>query len=383
MLRTLENALLALLRRLLGRWKGPPPPFRRILAVVVAGIGDCLLATPAIRALRHANPEARIVVLVNRRVVDLFSGWPAVDAIVPLDIDLLLYDNRWGWCRPAGLRHLWQTWRALRRERFDLAVNFMHITSLRGAVLMGLLLKAVGATYRAGRDTDGRGAAFHCRVPEHWPGRRHCVVKNLAVIEALGGDADPGPLSVPISEEDQRAAEDFLAKHATLGRPLIVLHPWVSMPTDRHWPLEAWTTVVKALAAEVGAQFIVLGGPADRQPSIQWARSFKEPPIVAAGHLSLSHTAALIEKCDLFLGVLSGPLHMAAAVGTPIAACYPNVLAEAYVPYTDPARYRILAPTTAGAPAADIPPEALIGAAKVLLYHWVVQERSLLERLLR
>lgn len=366
MTRTLQTMLLAFLRRLLGRWTGPPPPFRRILAVVVAGIGDCLLATPAIRALHHAHPEARIVVLVNRRAVDLLSGWPAVDAVVPFDIDLLLYDNRWGWCRPAGLRHLWQTWRALRRERFDLAVNFMHITSLRGAVLMGLLLKAIGATYRAGRDTDGRAVAFQCRVPERWPGRRHCVVKNLALVEALGGKTDPGPIAVPMSEEDQRVAEAFLAKHAPLRRPLIALHPWASVPMNQ-WPLEAWSTVAKALVAEVGAQFIILGGPADQQPSMQWARTLEEPPIVAAGHLSLRQTAALLGHCDLFLGVLSGPLHVAAAVGTPIAACYPNVLAEVCAPYTDPARYRILAPTTAGAPAEDIPPEALIGAAKVLL----------------
>ena len=60
MRRTPEKVLLALLRRLLGRWTGPPPPFNRILAVVVAGIGDCLLATPALRALRKCYPDARI-----------------------------------------------------------------------------------------------------------------------------------------------------------------------------------------------------------------------------------------------------------------------------------------------------------------------------------
>ena len=125
-----ERAILALLRRTLGRPKSPPARVNKILVTLVAGIGDCLLATPALRALRKCYPDARIVLLVNRRAEDILEGWSAVDAIVPLDIDLLIYGKRWGWCRPEGLRHLWQTWQRLRRERFDLAVNFVQISSL-------------------------------------------------------------------------------------------------------------------------------------------------------------------------------------------------------------------------------------------------------------
>ena len=125
MIRILKRAILALLRRTLGRPKSPPASVNRILVTVVAGIGDCLLATPALRSLRKCYPDARIVLLINRRAEDILEGWSAVDAIVPLDIDLLIYGNRLGWLRPSGLRHLWKTWWQLRRERFDLAINFI------------------------------------------------------------------------------------------------------------------------------------------------------------------------------------------------------------------------------------------------------------------
>ena len=366
MARILEGVLLAPLRRLLGRWTGPPPPFNRILAVVVAGIGDCLLATPALRALRKCYPDARIVLLVNRRAEDILEGWSAVDAIVPLDIDLLIYGKRWGWCRPEGLRHIWQTWRGLRRERFDLAINFVQISSLRGALLMGFLLKSIGSTYRAGRDTDGRAAAFHVRTPESWPDSRHTVALNLALLEALGCAADSGPLTIPLSQESRRVADTFLAAHGPPSRPLIAIHPWVK-DSGRQWPLSSWARSAEALSAIHGGTFVILGGPQDAEAAKGFAAMLPGNAIVAAGGLPLRAAAALLQQCDLFLGVLSSPLHIAAAVGTPIVACYPTELLQTYAPYTDPAFYRLLAPESAGAPLSQISSEAVIEAAEELL----------------
>ena len=361
-----ERAILALLRRTLGRPKSPPARVNKILVTLVAGIGDCLLATPALRALRKCYPDARIVLLVNRRAEDILEGWSAVDAIVPLDIDLLIYGKRWGWCRPEGLRHLWQTWQRLRRERFDLAVNFVQISSLRGALLMGFLLKSIGATYRAGRDTDGRAAAFHVRTSEGWPDSRNAVVLNLALLEALGCAADSGPLTIPLSQESRRAADTFLAAHGPPSRPLIAIHPWVK-DSGRQWPLSSWAQSAKALSDIHGGTFVILGGPQDAEAAKSFADMLPGNAIVAAGGLPLRAAAALLQKCDLFLGVLSSPLHIAAAVGTPIVACYPTELLQAYAPYTDPALYRLQAPESAGAPLSQISSEAVIEAAEELL----------------
>ena len=269
MIRILERAILALLRRTLGRPKSPPARVNRILVTLVAGIGDCLLATPALRALRKCYPDARIVLLVNRRAEELLAGWPAVDAIVPFDLDLLLYGNRWGWLRPSGLRHLWKTWRQLRRERFDLAINFMQIASLRGAVLMGLMMKIIGVAYRAGRNTNGLAAAFHVRTSESWPDSRHTVALNLALLEALGCEADSGPLTIPLSREDRQTADTFLATHEPVNRPLIALHPWVNEGL-RQWPLPSWASVAEELVARFGATLVILGGPktGEQRPSM-------------------------------------------------------------------------------------------------------------------
>lgn len=361
----LTRTVLALLARTWGKPQSFPGKVEKILVTVIAGIGDCVLATPAIRSLRRHYPEARIVVAINQRANGIFEDWPVVDEVIPFDIDRL-QSGVLNWCNPKVIATLLRTVRKLRKEGFDLAVNLMQVASLRGSVSMGLLFKALGVRFKAGRDTDGLGAIFQLRVAERWPGLYHCVIKNLAVVEALGGEADKGPLSVPISEDDQRLVKEFLDRSAPLKKPLIALHPWASTSLNS-WPLEAWSRVTDALGEELGAQFVVIGGPADKEKSLRWAADLEHPTIVAAGHLSITQTAALIEHCDLFLGILSSPIHLAAAVGTPICACYPKELAEISLPYTDPARYRILAPETMDTPLDQISPDRLARAAEELL----------------
>lgn len=361
------RALLGLISRTMGRPKPLPEKLERILVAVVAGIGDCLLATPAIRSIRKRYPEARLVLLTNSRSEELLKGWPAVDEIIALDVDYLLYaPSGQGWYRPKGFRHIWQTLRRLRRERFDLAINLKEVDSLRGAVLMGFWLKAVGARYRAGRDTDGRGVAFHLRAAESQRDGRHAVVKNLAVAEALGCEADPGPLSLHIPQEDRQAAEDFVSAWGPLTGPLVALHPWVKK-TEKQWPIDFWARVIEELVSRFEATVVVLGGSDDTQDAERLGRTAPENVVVASGTFSLGQTAALIERADIFLGVDSGPSHMAAAVGTPTVACYLPKNVDVFAPYTDPARYRVLAPDSPKAPLSEIPPEAVIEAAGELL----------------
>jgi glycosyltransferase involved in cell wall biosynthesis/ADP-heptose:LPS heptosyltransferase len=360
------RATLALLSQTLGKTKPLPEKFERILVTVVAGIGDCLLATPAIRSLRKRYPEARIVLLTNRRSEGLLKGWPEVDEIIAFDIDYLFYSSKQRWYRPRGLIHIWRTLRHLRRERFDLAVNLKEINSLRGAVLMGLWLTAGGARYRAGRDTEGRAAAFHIRTPESELDRRHAVTKNLAVATALGCEADTGPISIHLSQDDRHAADSFLSGRGSLTAPLVALHPWVK-DANRRWPLAHWAKVAENLSSRLGATSVVLGGSQDVAAAEGLAGATSGNVLLATGALTLRQTAALIERCDLFLGVLSGPLHMAAAVGTPIVACYASRYGDLYPPYTDPARFKVLTPKSPGAPLSEVPPEAVIDGAQQLL----------------
>jgi ADP-heptose:LPS heptosyltransferase len=360
------RATLALLSQALGRPKPLPEKFERILVTVVAGIGDCLLATPAIRSLRKRYPEARIVLLTNRRSEGLLKGWPEVDEIIALDIDYLFYSTKRRWYRPRGLIHIWRTLRHLRRERFDLAVNLKEINSLRGAVLMGLWLTASGAKYRAGRDTEGRAAAFHIRTHESQLDRRHAVTKNLAVVTALGCEDDTGPISVHLSQNDRHAAEAFISARGPLSGPLVALHPWVK-ETEKRWPIVCWAKVAQELVSHFGANVVVLGGSQDIPAAGGLAGATSGNVLLATGALTLKQTAALIERSDLFLGVDSGPLHMAAAVGTPLVACYLLKNVDIFAPYTDPARFKVLTPKSPGAPLSEVPPEAVIDAAQQLL----------------
>src|SRR5579859_1883751 len=131
------------------------PPNAHILVVKLAGIGDLLLATPALRALRESYPQATLDLLVTPESAGLLNDWEVIDHVIVLDKYLFDYPQQIV-MRPQNLLRLQPLWHALRSGRYDAVLLMHHLTLPFGRLKYQILARATGARWRAGLD-NGHG----------------------------------------------------------------------------------------------------------------------------------------------------------------------------------------------------------------------------------
>lgn len=305
-----------------GKGKPPAPDdprLKRILVIKPCCMGDVLMSTPAIAALRRALPEAHIALAVGQWSRPAVADNPRLNNLI--DPTVRRTDT--------GFAGLLRTARLLRRGRFGAALI------LDRSPLLNLVAYLAGVPVRAGLDSDGRGLAL--THPVYCPpnARRHEVEWYLDVVRALGIDAplEDAYLEFYPTKEDRREAEGALSTLDGSESGSIALHlggganPGMNLPSKR-WRPERWARVADWLAETYEANILLLGGPGaeDRQA----AEAFKGAlfpatrPYVAdlVGKLQWGGTAALIEQCNLFLGHDTGAMHLAIAMRTPAIAVF-------------------------------------------------------------
>ena len=271
-----------------------------LLVVQTSFLGDVVLTTPLLSALRRRVAPRRLAVMVRPEAVALVSGHP--------DVDQVLVDDKRG--RDRGLGGLVRTARRLRGERFDLAVSPHR--SLRTA----LVLAAARIPRRIGF-RESRGAVlYHERVPRDR--RRHDVERNLALLAPFGqGSGDVPPLHVPVSPP---AAAEAAALLPPGGGPLVGIAPGSVWATKR-WSPEGFAAVVAALAAD-GARCVILG-TADEGPLAEHIRTLAGGgATVLAGRTDPATLVAVIDRLSLLVANDSAPMHVACARGVPVVAVF-------------------------------------------------------------
>src|SRR5438270_1384889 len=184
------------------------PPKANILVIKMAGIGDLLLATPALRALRETYPQARIDLLVTPASAGILNGWEVLDHIVVLDKYLFDYPQQIV-TNPRNLLRLAPLWHDLRDTHYDAVLLLHHLTLPFGRLEHQLLLRATGAKWRVGLD-NGHGWFLNVRVKDNGFGTMHEAEYNLAVAEAVGATINDKRLTVPLSEEERRSARQLV-----------------------------------------------------------------------------------------------------------------------------------------------------------------------------
>ncbi len=316
------------------------PANAHILVVKLAGIGDLLLATPALRALRETYPQAHIDLLVTPDSAGLLDSWHVIDRVIVLD--KYLYDHtRQLLSNPRRMLRLIPLWHELRADNYDAVLLLHHLTLPFGRIKHQLLMRATGAQWRVGLDNGhGHGWFLNVRVKDAGFGAMHEAEYNLAVAAAVGATTPDKRLTVPLSEQDHAQACQLLYEHEsseTLKRPIIAMHPGSgSYSTARRWSPERFAQLADTLFADFGGQLLLLGGPEevelhqhimDMMQSSMPARSF-------AGKANIKATAALLEHADLFVGNDSALVHLAVAVGTPTVAIFGLTNHKAWGPYT-------------------------------------------------
>jgi len=293
-----------------------PARIRRALVIKLRHHGDVLLASPVFTVLKRAAPQADVDALVYRETAAMLAGHPAISTLHTIDRSL----KRQGLLAQA--RGEWRLWRALRARHYDLIV---HLTEHpRGAWLTRL----TGARHGVAPERAGAGwlwrAAFPHRylLPRATP--RHTVETNLDALRRIGlwpEEADKALVLAPGAGADARA-HALLQAHGLARGGFVLVHPG-SRWLFKCWPAAATATLLDRLAGD-GWPLVLTGAPDPAERSlIEGIRAATRAPVIdLSGQLTLAELGALIGAARLFIGVDSAPMHMAAAMGTPVVALF-------------------------------------------------------------
>lgn len=272
-------------------------------------IGDVVMATPAVRAVRDHYPSAKLLAVCKPYVADTLAGAPWFDAVVPFD------RKTHGFVATA---------RRLRAAGADAAVLFPN--SFRAA----LLARAGGCRTVVGFARYGRDVLLSRRLyptrdargrPKPVP-----VIDDYNRVVKLLGVPDPGHrMELFTTREDEAATDAVWATHG-LGRfpQVIGLNPGAAFGAAKHWPVEHFADLARTLAVWRGAGVVVLCGPTEREIARQIAAAADHPGVVHLGDtpLSLGLTKAVVRRLGLLVTTDSGPRHFAAAFGVPVVTLF-------------------------------------------------------------
>ncbi len=300
---------------------------RRILLVRLREIGDVVFTTPAVHALRARFPSAYIAYLVEPRAAPVVGLNPHLDRVI-----VAPRLDPWSDVR-LGLR--------LRRERFDLAVDF------HGGPRASLITWLSRAPVRVGYDVPGRGWMYTARVARPRPIRpRHAVLNQWDLLGPLGigpGDAPRFPVEMPLDPAAVITVDGRL-RAAGLDETtrLVVVHVSAGNPF-RRWPQPSFASLVAALVVRhPDAYVIVTSGPSEREAAARVAAAARDGTegaararVLSVGEFSLPELRALVERAALFVGGDSGPLHVAATSRVPIVGLYGPTLPVRSAPWRD------------------------------------------------
>lgn len=290
---------------------------RRILVVKLADIGDAVLATPAISALRRAFPTARIDALTTPNARAVLSLCPSVDRTI--DFPKALFDRPRDLTHPGRLAALPRLAARLRAQRYDTVVLLHHLTTAFGTVKFRALVRATGAPQVAGLD-NGRGHFLTHRAIDLGFGARTEWEYGLDIVGALGVDPTGARPALRIPEAARAAADRRLAAAGVSG-PVVVIHPGVGPYSQaRAWPAARFAAVARELRAATGLPVVVVGTRAEAAAAADLRAV--DGVVDLLGATTVAELAAVLARAALVIGADSGVAHLGAALGRPTLAIF-------------------------------------------------------------
>ncbi len=291
-----------------------------ILIIKPCCLGDVLMATPVIAALRQAFPRTRIDFAVGDWSRAMVENNPHLDGLVDC--------GRVG----SGSHYSWREYLDLvRRIR---AGRYQACFVLDRSPLISLLPYLGGIPQRVGLDSQGRGFSLTVGVPV--ASLKHEAELYLDTVRAVGIEVKDPRLEFYPTEEDRRHIAEML--RAAPRAPLVVIHPaGGSNPgmtlSAKRWPPQRFAALADRLIEEGVAQVCLVGGPEDGPIAAAIKDGMKQEPCDLTGQLAFGQLGALLERSDLFIGHDTGAMHLAVAVGAPVVAIFGPSDPRTYGPY--------------------------------------------------
>ena len=279
-----------------------PARIKRIAFIKLDHIGDAVMATPLLRALRAWAPDAEIIVFARPQSEDLFERLHSVSGVEEADVPWIRPDSsQWG-----NLKACHSLARRIRTLDCDLAINLRYHNRLDS-----LLLSLCGARAKLGYDVGGLGFGITHRAPV--PRAGHEIERGAAALRRFGVPVKGLMPEFPVQQESARRVAALLKS----GPPIVAIHPGAGNAIKR-WMPERFAEVARELVLRKKVRIAVLGGPGEESLGEPIIRAIPKSALVdMRGKLSLLDMASFMEKCALVIGNDGGPAHVSAAVGAP------------------------------------------------------------------
>ena len=266
---------------------------QKILFITLSNIGDAILTTPSLDLIRRFFPKSKITVMVGPRAREVFEGHPEADQV-------LLYNKH------SSFREKIFLMMKLKKEHFDLVIDLRH-------TLIPLFIKPRFATPLFRKTKKG-----------------HAAIQHLDVLKSLGIEGHC-TFVLPCFEGDCRKVKELMNQRGiSSGEAYVVLAPGAASPLKR-WDVWKFRELAKRLRDDFSIPIVIVGTKGD-EPEFNGVFS-KEEWVSLVGELSLMELGHLLKSARLFITNDSGPMHLAAAFGTPTLAIFGPTDPEVYGPY--------------------------------------------------
>lgn len=292
----------------------PKSGVHRVLVTRMKFIGDIVLSTAIVQDLRQALPEAYIAYLGDSNAVSLLEGNPCLDEIIPYDFS-----------RPALAEQV-RVAALLRRRRFDVVLD------LFGNPRSALLSYLSGAPVRVGLDRPGRGRLYTVRVSDD--GKPKTAISfHRQFLHAIGIPSGTAMPALYLKESERRDVRDAMIASicTTDNGPLVVFHVGATWPS-KQWGEERFAELAVILRRTVNATIVVTGGPSDTRTVEAVARE-AGTVVHPFDSMPLRKLASLLAVSDVVVANDGGPMHIAAAVGTPTVGIFGPGQEDIWFPY--------------------------------------------------
>ena len=281
---------------------------KNILVIMLRYIGDVLLATPVIRALRDAFPASSLTMVVNQGTEEVLKGNPDVNEVLVVE--------------RGGLSDQVRFLRALRARGFDAVIDLTD--GDRSAVLT----RATGAPIRVGFNDEHywRGLMYTSVARGDFE-HMHRIDRNLEAVRAVGVQPKKTSLVLNLSQEDEAEAMRVLqtmglgGAGAPQAQRMVMFQPGARY-WFKAWPAERFAELADRLTEHLGCTVLIGGTVGERELAQEIKRRARSSPAVLAGQTALMPYAAILQKCALLIGNDNGPMHMASALNVPMVALF-------------------------------------------------------------
>ncbi|MDP2939634.1 MAG: glycosyltransferase family 9 protein [Candidatus Omnitrophota bacterium] len=279
-----------------------------ILVILLAGLGDCVMASPALRALKNKFPDKEITILILAQNWELLQNCAYVNEIFVLEKVFSF----------KGVFKNFITIFKLRKGNFDVAINLYSLYSFWGAFKIFCMLFLIRPKKTIGRNTEGKGFFYDFKIEDSMNFKKHQVECMLDCLADLGIATQDKRLEVWYSQERELSVKELLSSQGIAETNLVIgINPGARRLT-RRWPIEKFVILSKLITKYYNAKLVITGSIHEKNLAQIIKNEVGENVVVTSGLLGLSELILLIKLCRIYITNDTGPMHIANALGVPL-----------------------------------------------------------------